>query len=329
MTQNLESIIGYLRDRFGKERVDEQLAALELHGDVIDDPALWLEEAVKLSFKFMPIEKVSRCTCGSNNTTYLANFVFWNLLGVRSCHDCGVVFVSPRLTAESMKKVFNETYFDYSDPDYWGSRRKPVFDDVLKLLDRYGGKEVFDVGAAFGHFCHAAKQRGFVVSGCDISEQAVEWGKENLGIPLVAGTLLNLDLPQSSVDTVVSLDTLYYSSDPMTELKKMRSMLKPNGVAVIRLRNGLFTSVKIKRESKKRVGSAVMPTEHIWSFPPKTIETLFKRSGFETLTIEPAASSKTILAPIQSGGLLFSKVLTKVGLPIITRSFNVVARKVG
>ena len=54
-----------LRTRYGLARIEAQLESLARHGDVIDDAELWLTAALAGDFKFMPIESVDRCPCGS------------------------------------------------------------------------------------------------------------------------------------------------------------------------------------------------------------------------------------------------------------------------
>ena len=316
-----------LSARYSEDSVRTQLEALERHGSVVDEPELWLRTAVERSFRFTPIEATQRCACGSDRTRLLSRFVFWNLLGVRRCEECGLVFVSPRLTQDAMGWVFNERYFRRTDPDYWGGRRVPIFRDITRLLRRYGVQSVLDVGAAYGHFPKWALDNGFDASGCDISESAVEWGVENLGVPLSVGRIQEVDLPSGSFDCVVSLDTLYYVADPAGDLAAIRRLLKPGGCAILRLRSNRRLKSRAREAGKKTIGGQVVPAPHLWGFTPNTVARVLAKCGFQTELLEPAAYSKTALGPIYGLGLAANRALARSPLstPILTRSFNVVA----
>ncbi len=315
--------------RYGKAAVRAQLSALEQHGEAIDEPQLWMETALTHGFKFMPIERVEECLCGSRRITRLCRFVYWNLLGLQQCGSCGLLLVSPRLTQSAMRKVFREFYLDPSHPDYWGSRRVPIFSDIVRLLRHYGCQTVFDVGAAYGHFLSWAQQHGIRGAACEINSRAVEWGRSNLHLNLYQGTVAEVNVPPDSFDAVTSLDTLYYSSDPLAELQAMRRVLKPGGYIILRLRNALGVSFRAKRQGKRAVGKPVIPMPHLWAFIPETASIVLQRAGLQLVRCEPAAYSKSPVNVIEAPWRHICRFLSgkMIKGPILTRSFNIVGRR--
>src|SRR5689334_19063634 len=121
-TGSAAASVSLLRTKFGDRAVDTQLRFLERYASEIDDPALWLNEAVRGAFKGVPIEKVRTCPCGSDDIDLVMPFVYWNLLGVSRCRRCGLVMTSPRLTSDAIVSDFNLNYFqpDHSDVARWG-----------------------------------------------------------------------------------------------------------------------------------------------------------------------------------------------------------------
>jgi SAM-dependent methyltransferase len=317
-----------LYERYGNAAVETQLAALERHGDLIDDPELWLETALAGDFKFMAIERVQRCPCGSDHSTHISRFLYWNLLGMRRCDRCGVIFVSPRLTSEAMASVFAEHYFDYNDLATWGERREPVFAEIMSMLTSRNVKSVLDVGAAYGHFVRYAQQRGLRAAGTDISAKAVEIGREKLGVDLHAGRLSELAIPEGSFDAVVSLDALYYSADPRAELDAMRRVVKPGGILILRLRNSFWSRAFARITRFGAISRAILPAPHLWGYTPTSIEQLLEVSGWRTEECSPAAYSSSRIAPVQSIAASLNRAATRAwrNAPVLTRSFNVVAR---
>jgi len=321
------TVMERLRGEYGAEAVELQCQALRRHGAVVDDPALWLGAALEGQFKFMPIEAVTACPCGSTASVLLSRFVFWNLLGLRQCSACGLLFVSPRLTAQAMTQHFEEHYHDPAHPEHWGQRRLPIFRDVLRILRQLEVRRVFDVGAAYGHFLHFLDLHGLMAEGCDVAGATVQWGRDHLGVRILHGNLGNLGLDPGAYDAVVSLDTLYYVTDPLDELERMRHLVRPGGHVVLRLRNGLWTLRKARREGAKPIGRAVLPSEHLWAWTPATLGVLLPKVGLELRWVEPAAYSATMGAAFWAMLVGLNRSLLQLGVPILTQSFTAIARR--
>jgi SAM-dependent methyltransferase len=295
----------------------------------VEDARVWLAEALRGDFKFMPIEHVRRCPCGGTRSRLLNRFIFWNLLATRRCDDCGALFVSPRLTAGVFRALFNESYFDHRNLDFWGGRRIPVFADALRLLRRYRARSVFDVGCAYGHFVKHARDHGLRATGCDISASAVRIGRKRFGLDLIASGVAQLNDRVGQFDFVVSLDTLYYAHDPARDLTSMRRLVPPGGRLLLRLRNALPSLVRARFQRAEAVGESILPAEHLWGFTPRSARVILEKNGWDVELCEPAAYSRS-----RSSAMLGALVRIHRGaravfgrLPILTHSFNVVARR--
>jgi SAM-dependent methyltransferase len=320
--------VDLIRDH-GEDAVRRQLAALARHADAVDDPELWLRTALTHDFKFTPIERVERCGCGSLSHEPLGRFVFWNLLGLRRCRDCGLLFVSPRPTEEAMGRIFNEHYFDYRDPDHWGSRRVRIFEDVTRLIRRAGCRRVFDIGAAYGHFLRWLRDRGISAAGCDLSAGAADWGRRELGVELQAGRIETLDLPAAAFDGVVALDTFYYVADPARHLQAIHRILAPGGHLVLRLRTNVLAAWRARRAARRTIGPSVLPLPHLWGFTPRTASRLLAIHGFRTVLCEAAAGSRGPFSPVERVGVALNRAAARLGrVPPLCLSFNLVARRV-
>ena len=312
------------RARYGDAKVDAQLDALRRHGDTIDDPDVWLGAALAGDFKFMAVERVAACCCGSADSEALVRFIFWNLLGLRRCRSCGTLFVSPRLSPEAMRRVFDTSYFDHADIERWGRRREPIFDDAIRILRGIGARSVFDVGTAYGHFVAAALAAGLDAEGCDVSPSAIRRGRAELGVRLREGTVASLEPPLPVVDCVTSFDALYYTADPVQELRGMRRLLRPGGYLLLRLRNAEHARVAPARE----IGRSALPVEHLWGFTPRSIARPLERAGFQIVSRWAAPYSRTRLSGLQQLWWRMGQVSARVRphAPLLTQSFTIVAR---
>jgi SAM-dependent methyltransferase len=323
------ALVARLGATYGEACVRAQLEALARHGAAVEDPARWLEVALAGDFKPTGIETVGQCACGSRDFERLGWFVFWNLLGLRRCARCGTIVVSPRLDAPTVDRIFRESYFaaEGSDPNYWGARREPMFREVHGLLARLGARRVFDVGAAYGHQLAYLRAHGIEGAGCDLSPEVAAWGRANLGLALHAGPVTSVREPAGSFDAVICLDTLYYAHDPIADLRAMRRLVRPGGLLLLRLRNGLFA--RVRPDGRPGLVKPPMPHEHLWLFSPRSIDKVLRRGEFEVESLRAASYSETRWVRATGAWTALSRGLTAAtagAVPPLTHSFYVVAR---
>jgi len=323
-------MLSQLTKKYGERKVRMQLNAMDKYGDAVTEPTLWLSTALENNFHFSPIELVKQCPCGSDKHALLSYFIFCNLLGLRICEKCGLVFVSPRLTEETMNRFFEEAYFNNVHPEIWGKRRMPIFEDILRIINTLSVHTIFDVGTANGYFVYYAQNNGLKASGSDIAREPVEWGRSHLGVTLFHSKVDNLDLQNETFDAVVSLDTLYYTLNPIKELMAMRRLIKPGGYLILRLRNNNKIARRGRVLGKKIVRKPILPMPHIWAFTPETITHILSLSAFETLFVGPAAYSRSLLSPLSSVVFSVNRYFNKIypQFPIYTQSFNIVAKRI-
>jgi len=78
------------------------------------------------------------------------------------------------------------------------------------------------------------KDRGFSVSGVDLSQEMVKNLKQkDPSLDVLVADAKNLPFEDQSVDAVISIETLRYFQDRSLLLKEIYRVLKPNGVAFI------------------------------------------------------------------------------------------------
>src|SRR5262249_50557874 len=130
-------------------------------------------------------------------------------------------------------------------------------------------------------------------------------------------------------DAVVCLDTLYYSPKPVSDLLRIRSLLRPGGYVVLRLRNGRNVPARARKEGLRPVGRAVLPSGHLYGFSPATIGPTLEAGGFHLLRCEPAPYSRALLSPLLQSGFIVNRLARAVhrSVGILTHSFHLIARR--
>jgi len=197
------------------------------------------------------------------------------------CPSCQFIFLNPRPTAESLHH-FYQTYLpeEESSIESWERMMKPVFHRAANLLKRYGREgRLLDVGTGFGFFPLEMKKRGWEVAGVEISQKAIDYARDVLGLTIFPGALEKVALPDNDFDVVTGFYVVEHLSHPMAFLRECHRILKPGGLLLLRyphttpIKNLLhFLGVKNRLYD--------LPA-HLSDFSPKMIQQCLERVCFE------------------------------------------------
>ena len=116
---------------------------------------------------------------------------------------------------------YPETGYGASHPDW-----EPWI-EFLRLLKPTG--VLVDLGCAYGHLVHLARQTGYTSFGLDVSSYALEQYAPARPC-LVQGHLQQLPFRSQSADLVTLFDVLEHVLDPIQCLRESARILKPDGV---------------------------------------------------------------------------------------------------
>jgi len=214
-----------------------------------------------------------------------------NGLGLVQCESCGFVYVSPRPDAEELYALYGETYFHNNESgvvgytDYIKDERniRKTSQRRLRHLEQYvqPGK-LLDVGCATGFFIDEARQRGWTVSGLDVSSFGVQYAQAHFGLDTVHGTLTDFDGEAGSYDVVTLWDVIEHVPDPTAYVRKAADLLRAGGV--ISLATPDVDSLPARLAGKRWVAYK-LSEEHVYYFSVKTLTQLLDAAGFDVLNV--------------------------------------------
>jgi SAM-dependent methyltransferase len=159
---------------------------------------------------------------------------------------------------------------------------------------RLPGRRMLEIGVGTGSFLQEARERGFEVLGCDLSQAICERVKRERGLPMYCGRLATL-AGKGSFDVVVMNHILEHVSDPVAFLRDVNRLLRPDGVAHIAVPN-------IACLESGLPGWTSFEPYHLTYFKPETLKRAVIASGFSIEREETHESfSGWFLAVLRTG----------------------------
>ncbi|XCN74383.1 MAG: class I SAM-dependent methyltransferase [Candidatus Electrothrix aestuarii] len=140
---------------------------------------------------------------------------------------------------EPIKTYWNKRSSSYGlDKDKSSSIAETWSAVLHDLVENGAGKKALDVGTGTGQFAVYLANKGFEVTGVDLSEEMIATARQNAaqeGLPIrfQTGDAEHLDFADESFDVVVSRNLLWTLPHPDLALKEWQRVLKPGGKLVV------------------------------------------------------------------------------------------------
>ena len=106
----------------------------------------------------------------------------------------------------------------------------------LSVADIVRNKIVLDIASGAGYGTHLISKTAQKVCGIDYSQEAITYAQKNYAgdnITYKVGDAHDIPLPDSSVDVVVSLETIEHLKEPIKFIKEVKRVLKKHGQFVV------------------------------------------------------------------------------------------------
>jgi 2-polyprenyl-3-methyl-5-hydroxy-6-metoxy-1,4-benzoquinol methylase len=255
------------------------------------------------------------------------------------CPMCTMRFLRVQPEGASLAALYSAEYFQ---ADFrCGRSDTHSFDEAAfraentGLLDRfepYRGKgRLLEVGCASGWLLKHAAERGWQVTGVELSPDAVAHARA-LGLDVQQGTLAQAKLAPASFDLVFMGDVLEHVPDCRESAEQVAELLASGGHFFLR---GPITTHSLARGlalwGSRMLGTSITlaePPYHLWEFTPRSLLRLMRKVGLEVVVMEQAkippgrphgkksALQQAVMAAIDT-----------VNVPI-TKSFNALGDRV-
>jgi SAM-dependent methyltransferase len=156
---------------------------------------------------------------------------------------------------------------------------------ALEKIERCTGGPgaLLDLGCWVGFLLAEARDRGWQTLGVEPSSFAAARARDQLGLEVIQGGLMDAPVPEGAWDAVVMGDVLEHLTEPGAALDRVARLLRPGGVVYIALPDA---GSRVARVLGARWWS-VLPT-HVQYFTRASLATLLRRHGFDPLVVRTA-----------------------------------------
>lgn len=240
------------------------------------------------------------CTRSTDEFADRATFTQDYVTNVVACSGCGLVFRTPHPSAQAITAAYQSDHYGQArlavlfTAQLHSYRRKAQ--TLQRLLPRNRRASVLEVGSFVGGFLVAGQERGWEMLGVDPGEEVNAFCREK-GLPVYCGTLAELPLTAPRVDAVTIWNTFDQLPDPEATLARVRHILQPDGLLVIRIPNGeCFRWAVTQLRTLPRPGShwllATLAWNNLLAFPylygysVRTLDRLLRGYGFTRVAVQ-------------------------------------------
>lgn len=207
---------------------------------------------------------------------------------VIDCENCGFKHVFPIPKQVELDKFYNEQ-FRKVDSNYFKRTEKDLewlllnYEHYYQLFEEFStgdSKKLLEIGSGSGHFLKCGKDRNWDVLGFEPSEISYEYSKK-LNVNVIHG---NFDVKEAKnygyFDVIFMRNVIEHISQPLTMIRDIKEILKPNGLLCIISPND-YNSLQTILKKKLGYDSFWIAKEHINYFNFQSIINLLLKFDLE------------------------------------------------
>jgi cyclopropane fatty-acyl-phospholipid synthase-like methyltransferase len=210
---------------------------------------------------------------------------------LHACRACRFEFLHPQPDEFVLTAIYSDHYFLGEQSDEGDQRRSQMksatgalYVDALVKLIRPENAKLLEVGCGHGEVLMEARNRGFAVSGIEISPHAAAVANRRLGVQAVrVGAIEEVLLPEGHFDAILAADVIEHVRDPKGFLMRARALLSPGGVVVL-------ITPSLDSWTRRILRSRWMEykVEHLYYFSAKSMRRLLEGCGFDEIRVIPS-----------------------------------------
>ena len=217
------------------------------------------------------------------------------------CSGCQLVYSTLTVDKKILQRMYDEQYYHTETRDFYYFQNRVTEPSMkednpnlkeflagLSLIETYKpAGRLLDLGCAVGVFLYLARERGWDVTGIDVSPFATAYANKTFELNAISGELEEKRFPDKYFDVVTLWDVIEHFPDPIRTLREVKRILKDDGIILVDTPNEdsllkLLAGI-LFRASGNIISYPVRKMYHqfhLTYFTSRTLELVLKKSGF-------------------------------------------------
>jgi SAM-dependent methyltransferase len=230
----------------------------------------------------------ARCSiCDSDDSVIFSNRdAYFEPVRNVVCKKCGLVYLNPVMSEDETRAY----YAQYRLKTIGQVKPDENFVDLSYRLGRMRlrhvkeylgpGRKILDVGCGHAHILDLAREIGCDCVGVEPDPGFSEYARQEYGLRVYTSLFEDVELKDEhgTFDIVTFQHTFEHFRNPINTLKKVRALLKDDGVV----------NMDIPNLDTPRGGFVWQDlyVEHTQTYSPRTLRLLLKKTGFEIVKLD-------------------------------------------
>jgi len=222
---------------------------------------------------------------------------------------------------------------NYSDSSFDGENANTSWYKAFHLVP--SNSKVLDIGCSSGNFGYElVKRLGCIVDGVELDEKDSDKARKKLHrVFNINIETDNISVIKDTYDIIYFGDVIEHLVDPVSALKRIKSLLNKNGKVVFSIPNMAFIGIRLDLldGNFNYTETGILDKTHLHFYTKKEIEYVFNEAGFFIDTfdyVQKDYPKKVIKKELAKVGLIPNKTFYKNAAKIEASSFQFVGSAV-
>ncbi|MFC3096484.1 class I SAM-dependent methyltransferase [Alteraurantiacibacter palmitatis] len=246
-----------------------------------------MDQPAALTASIAPPSDVPCNLCGARDARHLFTKAGYRLV---KCQSCDLAFIANPPDAEAItalytaKASYHDDLLDPASASF--ARMRAIALQHIAMLARSTGAakglRLLDIGCSNGLFLDEARKAGYDAHGAELSPETSAFARTHFGLPVHSGDWRDAGYADGSFDVVTLFDVIEHLTDPMTELREVRRLLKPGGLLLQSTPDidGLFPRLSYKVAKAIDYWPHPEPPWHLFQFSTRTLSAMTQKAGY-------------------------------------------------
>ncbi len=202
------------------------------------------------------------------------------------CQLCGTVFASPRSSPEVRNSWLSTTFSLSNELEKLDLSRRSALERESEIIQKYKKSGKFlDIGCSTGSMFEYFNRPEWELYGVEVSSTAAKYAATKYSANVQFGTFSSSQFSKEYFDLVSMIDMLYYVDDPRSDFKKVRDIIRPDGLLGVEIAGQKYVLTRSRgivcQLIERRWTRLQTDSSYLYWLTPLALEKILNQTGFK------------------------------------------------